>query len=226
MVDKAGSAINFYDAEKNSEYIKVKLSDNENGTSPAEAVTLASLGLSPDLFEVTFEKTESPEDADYFVLNPTTYALTVNQSKLPASSRYNKTCTVTPKIKVTTTATNEGQPVKVDYTGTAVTAKIVAEGVNLEYAVADELYWSNASAAQTVTLTSEQIADIVKEINKVTGENYSDLTAALAGVVASDGNVSTSDGDVSIAASGNDVTVTIPQGTVGDAAKIIHLHRR
>ena len=158
-------------------------------------------------------------DADYFVLNPTTYALTVNQSKLPASSRYNKTCTVTPKIKVTTTATNEGQPVKVDYTGTAVTAKIVAEGVNLEYAVADELYWSNASAAQTVTLTSEQIADIVKEINKVTGENYSDLTAALAGVVASDGNVSTSDGDVSIAASGNDVTVTIPQGTVGDAAK-------
>lgn len=59
LVDKAGSAINFYDAEKNSEYIKVKLSDNENGTSPAEAVTLASLGLSPDLFEVTFEKTES-----------------------------------------------------------------------------------------------------------------------------------------------------------------------
>ena len=164
LVDKAGSAINFYDAEKNSEYIKVKLSDNENGTSPAEAVTLASLGLSPDLFEVTFEKAESPVDADYFVLNPTTYALTVNQSKLPASSRYNKTCTVTPKIKVTTTATNEGQPVKADYTGTAVTAKIVAEGVNLEYAVADELYWSNASAAQTVTLTSEQIADIVKEI--------------------------------------------------------------
>ena len=33
------------------------------------------------------------------------------------------------------------------------------------------------------------------------------------------GNVSTSDGNVSIAASGNDVTVTIPQGTVGDAAK-------
>ena len=219
LVDKAGSAINFYDAEKNSEYIKVKLSDNENGTSPAEAVTLASLGLSPDLFEVTFEKAESPVDADYFVLNPTTYALTVNQSKLPASSRYNKTCTVTPKIKVTTTATNEGQPVKVDYTGTVVTAKIVAEGVNLEYAVADELYWSNASAAQTVTLTSEQIADIVKEINKVTGGNYDNLTAALAGVVASDGNVSTSDGNVSIAASGNDVTVTIPQGTVGDAAK-------
>ena len=220
LVDKAGSAINFYDAEKNSEYIKVKLSDNENGSSPAaEAVTLASLGLSPDLFEVTFEKTESPVDADYFVLNPTTYALTVNQSKLPASSRYNKTCTVTPKIKVTTTATNEGQPVKADYTGTAVTAKIVAEGVNLEYAVANELYWSNASAAQTVTLTSEQIADIVKEINKVTGETYDNLTAALAGVVASDGNVSTSDGDVSIAASGNDVTVTIPQGTVGDAAK-------
>ena len=219
LVDKAGSAINFYDAEKNSEYIKVKLSDNENGTSPAEAVTLASLGLSPDLFEVTFEKTESPEDADYFVLNPTTYALTVNQSKLPASSRYNKTCTVTPKIKVTTTATNEGQLVKVDYTGNAVTAKIVAEGVNLEYAVANELYWSNASAAQTVTLTSEQIADIVKEINKVTGETYDNLTAALAGVVALNGNVSTSDGDVSIAASGNDVTVTIPQGTVGDAAK-------
>ena len=219
LVDKAGSAINFYDAEKNSEYIKVKLSDNENGTSPAEAVTLASLGLSPDLFEVTFEKAESPVDADYFVLNPTTYALTVNQSKLPASSRYNKTCTVTPKIKVTTTATNEGQPVKVDYTGTVVNAKIVAEGVNLEYAVANELYWSNASAAQTVTLTSEQIADIVKEINKVTGENYNDLSAALTDVVASDGNVSTSDGNVSIAASGNDVTVTIPQGTVGDAAK-------
>ena len=77
--------------------------------------------LSPDLFEVTFEKTESPEDADYFVLNPTTYALTVNQSKLPASSRYNKTCTVTPKIKVTTTATNEGQLVKVDYTGNSGT---------------------------------------------------------------------------------------------------------
>ena len=93
LVDKAGSAINFYDAEKNSEYIKVKLSDNENGSSPAaEVVTLASLGLSPDLFEVTFEKTETPADADYFVLNPTTYALTVNQSKLPASSRYNKTC--------------------------------------------------------------------------------------------------------------------------------------
>ena len=219
LVDKAGSAINFYDAEKNSEYIKVKLSDNEDGTSSAEAVTLASLGLSPDLFEVTFEKAESPVDADYFVLNPTTYALTVNQSKLPASSRYNKTCTVTPKIKVTTTATNEGQPVKVDYTGNAVNAKIVAEGVNLEYAVADELYWSNASAAQTVTLTSEQIADIVKEINKVTGENYNDLSAALTDVVASGGNVSTSDGNVSIAASGNDVTVTIPQGTVGDAAK-------
>ena len=219
LVDKAGSAINFYDAEKNSEYIKVKLSDNEDGTPSAEAVTLASLGLSPDLFEVTFEKAESPVDADYFVLNPTTYALTVNQSKLPASSRYNKTCTVTPKIKVTTTATNEGQPVKVDYTGNAVNAKIVAEGVNLEYAVADELYWSNASAAQTVTLTSEQIADIVKEINKVTGENYNDLSAALTDVVASGGNVSTSDGNVSIAASGNDVTVTIPQGTVGDAAK-------
>ena len=143
MVDKAGSAINFYDAEKNSEYIKVNLSDNENGSSPAtEVVTLASLGLSTDLFEVTFEQTETPADADYFVLNPTTYALTVNQSKLPASSRYNKICTVTPKIKVTTTATNEGQPVKVDYTGTAVTAKIVAEGVNLEYAVAD-LYWKD-----------------------------------------------------------------------------------
>ena len=79
----------------------------------------------------------------------------------------------------------------------------------MEYAVANELYWSNASAAQTVTLTSEQIADIVKEINKVTGETYDNLTAALAGVVALNGNVSTSDGDVSIAASGNDVTLLL-----------------
>ena len=213
LVDKAGSAINFYDAEKNSEYIKVKLSDNENGSSPAaEAVTLASLGLSPDLFEVTFEKTESPEDADYFVLNPTTYALTVNQSKLPASSRYNKTCTVTPKIKVTTTATNEGQPVKVDYTGTAVTAKIVAEGVNLEYAVAD-LYWKDA--AQTANLKSEEVDKILAKINEVAGASYESFSAAVSGAAKS----TAADGGVTIDASGDDVVVTIPAKTVGDAAK-------
>ena len=212
LVDKAGSAINFYDAEKNSEYIKVKLSDNENGTSPAEAVTLASLGLSPDLFEVTFEKTESPEDADYFVLNPTTYALTVNQSKLPASSRYNKTCTVTPKIKVTTTATNEGQPVKVDYTGNAVTAKIVAEGVNLEYAVAD-LYWKDA--VQTANLKSEEIGKILAKINEVAGASYESFSAAVSGAAKS----TAADGGVTIDASGNDVVVTIPAKTVGDEAK-------
>ena len=213
LVDKAGSAINFYDAEKNSEYIKVNLSDNENGSSPAaEAVTLASLGLSPDLFEVTFEKTESPEDADYFVLNPTTYALTVNQSKLPASSRYNKTCTVTPKIKVTTTATNEGQPVKVDYTGIAVTAKIVAEGVNLEYAVAD-LYWKDA--AQTANLKSEEVDKILAKINEVAGASYESFSAAVSGAAKS----TTADGGVTIDASGDDVVVTIPAKTVGDEAK-------
>ena len=213
LVDKAGSAINFYDAEKNSEYIKVKLSDNENGSSPAaEAVTLASLGLSPDLFEVTFEKTESPVDADYFVLNPTTYALTVNQSKLPASSRYNKTCTVTPKIKVTTTVTNEGQPVKVDYTGTAVTAKIVAEGVNLEYAVAD-LYWKDA--AQTANLKSEEVDKILAKINEVAGASYESFSAAVSGAAKS----TAADGGVTIDASGNDVVVTIPAKTVGDEAK-------
>ena len=212
LVDKAGSAINFYDAEKNSEYIKVKLSDNENGSSPAEAVTLASLGLSPDLFEVTFEKTESPEDADYFVLNPTTYALTVNQSKLPASSRYNKTCTVTPKIKVTTTATNEGQPVKVDYTGNAVTAKIVAEGVNLEYAVAD-LYWKDA--VQTANLKSEEIGKILAKINEVAGASYESFSAAVSGAAKS----AAADGGVTIDASGDDVVVTIPAKTVGDEAK-------
>ena len=213
LVDKAGSAINFYDAEKNSEYIKVKLSDNENGSSPAaEAVTLASLGLSPDLFEVTFEKTESPVDADYFVLNPTTYALTVNQSKLPASSRYNKTCTVTPKIKVTTTATNEGQPVKADYTGTAVTAKIVAEGVNLEYAVAD-LYWKDA--VQTANLKSEEIGKILAKINEVAGASYESFSAAVSGATKS----TAADGGVTIDASGDDVVVTIPAKTVGDEAK-------
>ena len=213
LVDKAGSAINFYDAEKNSEYIKVKLSDNENGSSlAAEVVTLASLGLSPDLFEVTFEKTETPADADYFVLNPTTYALTVNQSKLPASSRYNKTCTVTPKIKVTTTATNEGQPVKVDYTGTAVTAKIVAEGVNLEYAVAD-LYWKDA--AQTANLKSEEVDKILAKINEVAGASYESFSAAVSGAAKS----TAADGGVTIDASGNDVVVTIPAKTVGDEAK-------
>lgn len=213
LVDKAGSAINFYDAEKNSEYIKVKLSDNENGSSPAaEVVTLASLGLSPDLFEVTFEKTETPADADYFVLNPTTYALTVNQSKLPASSRYNKTCTVTPKIKVTTTATNEGQPVKVDYRGTAVTAKIVAEGVNLEYAVAD-LYWKDA--AQTANLKSEEVDKILAKINEVAGASYESFSAAVSGAAKS----TAADGGVTIDASGNDVVVTIPAKTVGDEAK-------
>ena len=213
LVDKAGSAINFYDAEKNSEYIKVKLSDNENGSSlTAEAVTLASLGLSPDLFEVTFEKTESPEDADYFVLNPTTYALTVNQSKLPASSRYNKTCTVTPKIKVTTTATNEGQPVKVDYTGTVVNAKIVAEGVNLEYAVAD-LYWKDA--VQTANLKSEEIGKILAKINEVAGASYESFSAAVSGATKS----TAADGGVTIDASGDDVVVTIPAKTVGDEAK-------
>ena len=213
LVDKAGSAINFYDAEKNSEYIKVKLSDNENGSSPAaEAVTLASLGLSPDLFEVTFEKTESPEDADYFVLNPTTYALTVNQSKLPASSRYNKTCTVTPKIKVTTTATNEGQPVKVDYTGTVVNAKIVAEGVNLEYAVAD-LYWKDA--VQIANLKSEEIGKILAKINEVAGASYESFSAAVSGATKS----TAADGGVTIDASGDDVVVTIPAKTVGDEAK-------
>ena len=212
LVDKAGSAINFYDAEKNSEYIKVKLSDNENGSSPAEAVTLASLGLSPDLFEVTFEKTESPVDADYFVLNPTTYALTVNQSKLPASSRYNKTCTVTPKIKVTTTATNEDQPVKANYTGTAVTAKIVAEGVNLEYAVAD-LYWKDA--VQTASLKSEEIGKILAKINEVAGASYENFTAAVSGATKS----TTADGGVTIDASGDDVVVNIPAKTVGDEAK-------
>ena len=213
LVDKAGSAINFYDAEKNSEYIKVKLSDNENGSSlAAEAVTLASLGLSPDLFEVTFEKTESPEDADYFVLNPTTYALTVNQSKLPASSRYNKTCTVTPKIKVTTTATNEGQPVKVDYTGTVVNAKIVAEGVNLEYAVAD-LYWKDA--VQTANLKSEEIGKILAKINEVAGASYESFSAAVSGATKS----TAADGGVTIDASGDDVVVTIPAKTVGDEAK-------
>ena len=213
LVDKAGSAINFYDAEKNSEYIKVKLSDNENGSFPAaEVVTLASLGLSPDLFEVTFEKTENPADADYFVLNPTTYALTVNQSKLPASSRYNKTCTVTPKIKVTTTATNEGQPVKVDYTGTAVTAKIVAEGVNLEYAVAD-LYWKDA--AQTANLKSEEVDKILAKINEVAGASYESFSAAVSGAAKS----TAADGGVTIDASGNDVVVTIPAKTVGDEAK-------
>ena len=213
LVDKAGSAINFYDAEKNSEYIKVELSDNENGSSPAaEVVTLASLGLSPDLFEVTFEKTETPADADYFVLNPTTYALTVNQSKLPASSRYNKTCTVTPKIKVTTTATNEGQPVKVDYTGTAVTAKIVAEGVNLEYAVAD-LYWKDA--AQTANLKSEEVDKILAKINEVAGASYESFSAAVSGAAKS----TAADGGVTIDASGNDVVVTIPAKTVGDEAK-------
>ena len=213
LVDKAGSAINFYDAEKNSEYIKVKLSDNENGSSPAaEVVTLASLGLSPDLFEVTFEKTETPADADYFVLDPTTYALTVNQSKLPASSRYNKTCTVTPKIKVTTTATNEGQPVKVDYTGTAVTAKIVAEGVNLEYAVAD-LYWKDA--AQTANLKSEEVDKILAKINEVAGASYESFSAAVSGAAKS----TAADGGVTIDASGNDVVVTIPAKTVGDEAK-------
>ncbi len=212
LVDKAGSAINFYDAEKNSEYIKVKLSDNENGTSPAEAVTLASLGLSPDLFEVTFEKTEAPADADYFVLNPTTYALTVNQSKLPASSRYNKTCTVTPKIKVTTTATNEGQPVKVDYTGNAVTAKIVAEGVNLEYVVAD-LYWKDA--VQTANLKSEEIGKILAKINEVAGASYESFSAAVSGATKS----TAADGGVTIDASGDDVVVTIPAKTVGDEAK-------
>ena len=213
LVDKAGSAINFYDAEKNSEYIKVKLSDNENGSSPAaEAVTLASLGLSPDLFEVTFEKTESPVDADYFVLNPTTYALTVNQSKLPASSRYNKTCTVTPKIKVTTTATNEGQPVKADYTGTAVTAKIVAEGVNLEYAVAD-LYWKDA--VQIANLKSEEIGKILAKINEVAGASYESFSAAVSGATKS----TAADGGVTIDASGDDVVVTIPAKTVGDEAK-------
>jgi len=213
LVDKAGSAINFYDAEKNSEYIKVKLSDNEDGTFPAaEFVTLASLGLSPDLFEVTFEKAESPEDADYFVLNPTTYALTVNQSKLPASSRYNKTCTVTPKIKVTTTATNEGQPVKVDYTGNAVTAKIVAEGVNLEYAVAD-LYWKDA--AQTANLKSEEVDKILAKINEVAGASYESFSAAVSGAAKS----TAADGGVTIDVSGNDVVVTIPAKTVGDEAK-------
>ena len=213
LVDKAGSAINFYDAEKNSEYIKVKLSDNENGSSSAaEAVTLASLGLSPDLFEVTFEKTESPEDADYFVLNPTTYALTVNQSKLPASSRYNKTCIVTPKIKVTTTATNEGQPVKVDYTGTVVYAKIVAEGVNLEYAVAD-LYWKDA--VQTANLKSEEIGKILAKINEVAGASYESFSAAVSGATKS----TVADGGVTIDASGDDVVVTIPAETVGDEAK-------
>ena len=213
LVDKAGSAINFYDAEKNSEYIKVNLSDNENGSSPAaEVVTLASLGLSPDLFEVTFEKTEIPADADYFVLNPTTYALTVNQSKLPASSRYNKTCTVTPKIKVTTTATNEGQPVKVDYTGTAVTAKIVAEGVNLEYAVAD-LYWKDA--AQTANLKSEEVDKILAKINEVAGASYESFSAAVSGAAKS----TAADGGVTIDASGDDVVVTIPAKTVGDEAK-------
>ena len=213
LVDKAGSAINFYDAEKNSEYIKVKLSDNENGSSPAaEVVTLASLGLSPDLFEVTFEKTETPADADYFVLNPTTYALTVNQSKLPASSRYNKTCIVTPKIKVTTTATNEGQPVKVDYTGTAVTAKIVAEGVNLEYAVAD-LYWKDA--AQTANLKSEEVDKILAKINEVAGASYESFSAAVSDAAKS----TAADGGVTIDASGNDVVVTIPAKTVGDEAK-------
>ena len=213
LVDKAGSAINFYDAEKNSEYIKVKLSDNEDGTSPAaEFVTLASLGLSPDLFEVTSEKAESPEDADYFVLNPTTYALTVNQSKLPASSRYNKTCTVTPKIKVTTTATNEGQPVKVDYTGNAVTAKIVAEGVNLEYAVAD-LYWKDA--AQTANLKSEEVDKILAKINEVAGASYESFSAAVSGAAKS----TAADGGVTIDVSGNDVVVTIPAKTVGDEAK-------
>ena len=213
LVDKAGSAINFYDAEKNSEYIKVKLSDNENGSVPAaEVVTLASLGLSPDLFEVTFEKTGTPADADYFVLNPTTYALTVNQSKLPASSRYNKTCTVTPKIKVTTTATNEGQPVKVDYTGTAVTAKIVAEGVNLEYAVAD-LYWKDA--AQTANLKSEEVDKILAKINEVAGASYESFSAAVSGAAKS----TAADGGVTIDASGNDVVVTIPAKTVGDEAK-------
>ena len=213
LVDKAGSAINFYDAEKNSEYIKVKLSDNEDGTSPAaEFVTLASLGLSPDLFEVTFEKAESPEDADYFVLNPTTYALTVNQSKLPASSRYDKTCTVTPKIKVTTTATNEGQPVKVDYTGNAVTAKIVAEGVNLEYAVAD-LYWKDA--AQTANLKSEEVDKILAKINEVAGASYESFSAAVSGAAKS----TAADGGVTIDVSGNDVVVTIPAKTVGDEAK-------
>ena len=212
LVDKAGSAINFYDAEKNSEYIKVNLSDNENGSSPAaEVVTLASLGLSPDLFEVTFEKTETA-DADYFVLNPTTYALTVNQSKLPASSRYNKTCTVTPKIKVTTTATNEGQPVKVDYTGTAVTAKIVAEGVNLEYAVAD-LYWKDA--AQTANLKSEEVDKILAKINEVAGVSYESFSAAVSGAA----KLTAADGGVTIDASGNDVVVTIPAKTVGDEAK-------
>ena len=213
LVDKAGSAINFYDAEKNSEYIKVKLSDNEDGTSPAaEFVTLASLGLSPDLFEVTFEKAESPEDADYFVLNPTTYALTVNQSKLPASSRYNKTCTVTPKIKVTTTATSEGQPVKADYTGTVVTAKIVAEGVNLEYAVAD-LYWKDA--AQTANLKSEEVDKILAKINEVAGASYESFSAAVSGAAKS----TAADGGVTIDVSGNDVVVTIPAKTVGDEAK-------
>ena len=213
LVDKAGSAINFYDAEKNSEYIKVKLSDNENGSSPAaEAVTLASLGLSPDLFEVTFEKTEVPADADYFVLNPTTYALTVNQSKLPASSRYNKTCTVTPKIKVTTTATNEGQPVKVDYTGTVVNAKIVAEGVNLEYAVAD-LYWKDA--VQKANLKSEEIGKILAKINEVAGASYESFSAAVSGATKS----TAADGGVTIDASGDDVVVTIPAKTVGDEAK-------
>ena len=213
LVDKAGSAINFYDAEKNSEYIKVKLSDNEDGTSPAaEFVTLASLGLSPDLFEVTFEKTEAPADADYFVLNPTTYALTVNQSKLPASSRYNKTCTVTPKIKVTTTATNEGQPVKVDYTGNAVTAKIVAEGVNLEYAVAD-LYWKDA--AQTANLKSEEVDKILAKINEVAGASYESFSAAVSGAAKS----TAADEGVTIDASGDDVVVTIPAKTVGDEAK-------
>ena len=168
--------------------------------------------MSPDLFEVTFEKTESPEDADYFVLNPTTYALTVNQSKLPASSRYNKTCTVTPKIKVTTTATNEGQPVKVDYTGTAVTAKIVAEGVNLEYAVAD-LYWKDA--AQTANLKSEEVDKILAKINEVAGASYESFSAAVSGAAKS----TAADGGVTIDASGDDVVVTIPAKTVGDEAK-------
>lgn len=203
LVDKSKSDIKFYDAEKNLDYIKVTLSDNPDGSSPSEAVTLGSLGLSADLFEVTFDKTGA--DKDYFVLE--NGILTVNQEKTPASDRYNKTCNVTPKIKVTTTATADGQPVKVDYTGTAVNAKIVAEGVNLEYAVADQ-YWKTGE--QTVNLSTEDIATILAKINEVSGVSYGDFSAAVSNPEYS------SDGGVTITAVGNDVKVTIPEKTVSE----------
>lgn len=207
LIDKSGSSIKFYDQANDKDNIKIKLSDEEDGSNPdAEYTLLSKLGLSTSLFKVEF--TKAGTEPDYFVLG-NDYALTVNQEKLPASDRYNKTCTVTPKITVTTTAVKDGKPVTAEYTGTVVTSKIVAEGVDLPYTVADQP-WRDAD--QTVSLPSADIATILAKINEVSGQTYNNLQTAVAGAT----KVATADGGVTIASTSGDVTITIPAKTVSE----------